>query len=439
MSHPEEETENIGLQQIQTSKRLLENTLLDLGAELSSTYANNEKYERDRRVEDEINRQKRFEMIQAEATDSARKNAKLEMRWGELREIEECETLYDAIQEQKEAFAELIGAKESMIEELWQEIRMKDDEYVKKLKEQAKDIERVIDLMREHFYQMRSQYASELESIEQGFMHQRKQMLDKNRAEIIRLFRNYKTREKDCIDDREQTEQKNYHDLEALRVGTASLYYSMKIKYEKEIQNCQKCYEEMKAIYQLNAEKLDYNFKVLTENNDDNLKMQEELTGRVNEYKSMLMSKLDDYNRLNETSRNNNKSLTNKYRMISQDYKDLQKKFKHFVYADVKKYDEIQKMNEKSIAECNQKILKCNNTIHIQILGLRWEEEPVRKDEKEIEAEAARKAAEEKMDERDELNIGIPELRLKVMVDLLLRETEFLLDEKVTRPTPIQF
>jgi hypothetical protein len=42
MSQNEEENENIGLQQILTSKRALERTLLDLGADLSSTYANKE-------------------------------------------------------------------------------------------------------------------------------------------------------------------------------------------------------------------------------------------------------------------------------------------------------------------------------------------------------------------------------------------------------------
>lgn len=42
-------------------------------------------------------------------------------------------------------------------------------------------------------------------------------------------------------------------------------YTTTKIKMENDIQNLEKCYEEMKALYQLNTEKLDYNLKVLKE------------------------------------------------------------------------------------------------------------------------------------------------------------------------------
>ncbi len=41
------------------------------------------------------------------------------------------------------------------------------------------------------------------------------------------------------------------------------VYSSLKKKMENDIQNLDNCYEEMKALYQLNTEKLDYNLKVL--------------------------------------------------------------------------------------------------------------------------------------------------------------------------------
>lgn len=44
----------------------------------------------------------------------------------------------------------------------------------------------------------------------------------------------------------------------------------MKITMEGEIQNLEKCLEDMKALYILNTEKLDYNLKVLKEKKDEN-------------------------------------------------------------------------------------------------------------------------------------------------------------------------
>ena len=39
---------------------------------------------------------------------------------------------------------------------------------------------------------------------------------------------------------------------------------------ETDIQNLEKCFEEVKALYQLNSEKLDYNLRVLRERRDEN-------------------------------------------------------------------------------------------------------------------------------------------------------------------------
>ena len=43
----------------------------------------------------------------------------------------------------------------------------------------------------------------------------------------------------------------------------AKAYTDLKITMETEIQNLEKCFEDMKALYQLNSEKLDYNLKVI--------------------------------------------------------------------------------------------------------------------------------------------------------------------------------
>ena len=53
------------------------------------------------------------------------------------------------------------------------------------------------------------------------------------------------------------------NDLEKLKTQQADTHASTKIRLEKEMQTLQKCMEEMKAVYNLNQEKLDFNFKVL--------------------------------------------------------------------------------------------------------------------------------------------------------------------------------
>lgn len=45
---------------------------------------------------------------------------------------------------------------------------------------------------------------------------------------------------------------------------------------ETDIQNILKCYEDMKALFQLNTEKLDYNLKILKEKNEEGKKIEDE-------------------------------------------------------------------------------------------------------------------------------------------------------------------
>ncbi len=54
-------------------------------------------------------------------------------------------------------------------------------------------------------------------------------------------------------------------ELEKLRTDDANAQADQKIKLEKEMQILEKCMEDMKAVYRLNEEKLEFNHKVLDE------------------------------------------------------------------------------------------------------------------------------------------------------------------------------
>ncbi len=69
--------------------------------------------------------------------------------------------------------------------------------------------------------------------------------------------------EQSFAEDRRKSEEQFERRIEELRIEGMQVYSSLKKKMENDIQNLEKCYEEMKALYQLNTEKLDYNLKVL--------------------------------------------------------------------------------------------------------------------------------------------------------------------------------
>lgn len=69
-----------------------------------------------------------------------------------------------------------------------------------------------------------------------------------------------------------EREEQNSQDLENQKSQDANNQAEQKIKLEKEMQILEKCMEDMKAVYRLNEEKLDFNTKVLNERASVNLK-----------------------------------------------------------------------------------------------------------------------------------------------------------------------
>lgn len=91
------------------------------------------------------------------------------MKWSELKEEEECEKLFQAIQEQKSTFKNIIEGKERLIDQFTDELKKKDDEYVKMLKDQSTDIKDLVNKMRGQFFTLRDENLKELEEIQRKF------------------------------------------------------------------------------------------------------------------------------------------------------------------------------------------------------------------------------------------------------------------------------
>merc|ERR1712232_140349 len=89
---------------------------------------------------------------------------------------------------QKLACQQIIESKDRRIREFQTELKTKDEDYVKMLKQQGADITSLILKMRDQYHTLRKSYEQQLEDIEASFTTERKEMLERNKAEIDALF-----------------------------------------------------------------------------------------------------------------------------------------------------------------------------------------------------------------------------------------------------------
>ena len=203
----------------------------------------NEQLQKNTRIFDERRAQERLTAIQQEATTSNKKNTALEIKWSELKEYEECESLSKAIQEQKESFKLIVAAKDKLIEQFWEELKKKDDQYSKTLKQQASDVKVLVSHMREQYFALRDQSLTELDAIQSRFDAQRKAYISKANLEVNGCFQRHVNMEGSFAESRKRQEEEFERAIEKLRVEGQQNYTATKIKMENDIQNLEKCYQ----------------------------------------------------------------------------------------------------------------------------------------------------------------------------------------------------
>jgi len=398
--------------------------------------------ENKRRVKQEHAKQDKFQRLQDEAIESTKRNAAVQMRWASIIQHNLPQDLKREIELQRDACKEIIASKRSLRDSFVQELKDRDEEYVKALEDQEKDISRILQQMKSQYEKLESSYATEITNIEEAFMQDRSKRLGDNTTEIENLFERRRVMEVRFMEEKQNMEEQYANEIETMRRKDAENYNKLKVKLENDVQILEQQLEEMRATYQLNYEKLEYNHRVLTERNRANKHTLGDQKRTLTRRKDQLQRLMKQYHDLDMKARQENDELTEKYRSITKQYKDLQGKFKHFEVADHKKYRDLWKMHEEEITKLVNKLLDADKIIHEQILGLEWvapentsrESMLLKKPAQEIEETAD--TVDEEPEQKEVTDPGrgqmfVSNAKISKMLELLCEEAGFLIDEKV--------
>ncbi|GLC76023.1 DNA replication checkpoint protein Drc1 [Pleodorina starrii] len=361
-----------GKQQIIESKRRLMRVKYRTDQDVTSVRAAGDDRENQHRIAEEQTRQDLRAKLLAEAEQSARQNAAVAMRWADLFSIEVPQDLYTEIEAQRQACERIISSKDALISEVRGELKKKDDEFVKTLKRQAEDIDTLLQYMSRQFVEMQNAFKEELDEIENAFLQERSDLLESNRREMQELFDRRSRLEQDFMDRYLAAVESYQQQLEGHRQMDAEEYHILKIKLETDIQNLEQHLEAMRATYQLNTEKLEYNYRVLKEREKENSSTIESQKKKLSRQRDILSSLKQRYAETDRRYRDENMRLTDEYKRITEQFKDLQSKFRHFELVDTKKYKEVWGMKESEVAALVRQLLQADKVLHEQQLGWEW-------------------------------------------------------------------
>ena len=409
--------------------------------------------ENQRRISEEKKRHVRLQELQREALESGKQNASIELRWVEVMQQRFPEELKTAMEEQQQSCEKTMRSKDGLIAAFREELKVKDEEYIKAVKQQREEVDALLEGMEQQYMELQKQFCEELNAVENAFSKEREDMVSRNQMELDSLFEDRRKMELHFMESKMEREEAYADELEKLRTQDAEEYNQLKIKLEMDIQKLEQQLEEMRATYQLNTEKLEYNYRVLTERDMENsttLSQQKRKLARLKEALSTLTTK---YNESDVKYKQENSELTEEYRRITKQYKDLQLKFKHFEVSDNNRYREMWRMHEEEVSALVKHLLNANQVLqksflklpnakrgmreedfssHSYFSGLQRQQESFRIESKE-EEEKKEEVSEGKED-GDYVGKGkVSSAKIKVMLEMLCSEAGFLMDESLRK------
>ncbi|GCB65660.1 hypothetical protein scyTo_0000449 [Scyliorhinus torazame] len=285
-------------------------------------------------------------------------------------------------EKQREAMERIYGVEEEVEEDLGkgckqvvdshQELKLSDDHYVKDLKKSAEDIDLLLERMEEQIKTLTRSYREEIIQIEKAFQLERHELMNSNLLIWERKMQMRRDKEIEYLMVRMEKVEQYESQLQQLRVQDAEEYNMIKIKLETDVEILEQQLEQMKAIYQLNQEKLEYNFQVLKKRDEENTITKSQQKRRITRQHDILNRLMGKLAKQEKMYREENRNLTEQYARTVELYKDLQEKMRRFSAIDAKKFEGIWLMNEKEAKDLVSKALDADRIIHEQQLGLNW-------------------------------------------------------------------
>ncbi|XP_058988419.1 dynein regulatory complex protein 1 isoform X1 [Mustela lutreola] len=353
--------------------RLKLNKLLLCGTELvTNIQVATDVRELRRRVEEEEIRRQRLEKLENEVKTSQDKFDEITAKWEEGKQKRIPQDLWEMLNTQQVHCAGLIEDKNKLISELQQELKTKDDQYVKELKKQSDDICLLLERMEEQVKHVMKTFRQELNYIEKAFEVERQEMLASNKKKWERALQAHNAKELEYLMNRIKKIEDYEKQLNKQRVWDWEEYNMIKIKLEQDVQVLEQQLQQMKATYQLNQEKLEYNFQVLKKRDEESTVIKSQQKRKINRLHDALNNLRAKYNKQIKHFQEENQSLTSDYKRFVTQFKELQRAMRHFALVDDKQFREIWLMNEEEAKDLISRAFAVDRIIHTHHLGLPW-------------------------------------------------------------------
>ena len=327
-----------------------------------------------RRRDDQSRRAHIRDLVKEESLRSRSAETEIERGWEEIKNFAKDEplALRDALASLKAKCDAAVRSKDDAASYIAAELDRREEAYAESLRRQNDDVDELLRRMRLRAKEQMVRARRALETVESDLEARRRSLLEKNDAEMRAFFEKRESAERAYAERTAANAQKYADELEKRRADDAEEFGILKTRLETDVANLQQHLAKMRAVYQLNAEKLEYNYRVLVEREAENQSTSSQQRKKIAFAREKLMVLKQKHAEAEKKFAAENVKLAEEHRRAAETFKELQMKHKRFVRADTKKFEEVWAMHEELVAAKVKRVLDADRVIHEQQLGWRW-------------------------------------------------------------------
>ncbi|BFI23117.1 serine/arginine repetitive matrix protein 1 [Marchantia polymorpha subsp. ruderalis] len=280
--------------------------------------------------------------------------------------------IYDKIFNLLQENEVILDGRWKMIELMKAELSCKDDEYNISINYQQREVHALFTLMTYQGLRLREFYTQNLLDVEKMFLDRRASLLISNKSNMGRILQNRQDREDTYHDEVHSCKDNFIKVLDSIRENDVEEYNLLKLKLEGDSQSLEEHLQVMQAMYQLNAEKLDYNLLVLTEREYENYVMTNQQKKKLTRQRDTLSTIKGRHRELERSFMGHNERLADDHNRVTKLLQDLQMKEQSLQasHANIKKRFFL--MHQRMISGVVNRILQADKEIHEEELGWIW-------------------------------------------------------------------
>eukprot|EP00040_Diaphanoeca_grandis_P003714 m.25648 g.25648 ORF g.25648 m.25648 type:complete len:656 (-) comp15112_c0_seq1:195-2162(-) len=372
---------------------------------------------------------------------SEKQFVEIEKKWHEALKRKNATDLNEELEALKAETDGLVKRKNGLIDNFKEDLKKKDTNFMDELRSQGSDIETLLKTMTDQAKTMWGSYKKQLDDIEQAMLAERDQLLNDVKSTYTKRVDHRRESELTQAQAKLGSLEEHESRMEHARETGHEDYMTIKAKLEDDIALLEQQLEKTRAIYQLNTEKLDYNFEVLKKRKKENMDSKTQLSKKLTRMRAQLHTLREKGAKQSKTSQDENASLLRDYKRISDQYRELQKKFNHFQTLDHNQYRDVWNLNEDAAVGLLKQVLSADEVLASQQLGVKWippsqTELQSRARKAEIRGRTAAETIEEMFEDDDDESVhdmmgDIPGHVIKSALLMLGKEAEYLLESKL--------